>query len=273
MLSSCSSTTMCYLAAASAEKGVQPLGSRVEGWYGWFQHRMEAYDGSFHCARVASDVDVSAGQLPCEQSDVLALLQRAEPRLEALSQLIQHPRRWRDTSKVQECVQQSTRGDYPDSSPFREALYNIVVSNAFSTLWTQCNETYEQPAHRIVKMSPELLLRCTQWSLHHWGNWNTDCDWPRLWSQQIPLNTKQWDSVAPHLALHTTQPCHQWFWFLVTGLSSFDYQALWLKGYHRRDIALQHVHSALGTNTHPLGLCFAKSGRQPPDNSIVGTLV
>jgi len=48
---------------------------------------------------------------------------------------------------------------------------------------------------------------------------------------------------------------------------------LWLEAYHRRDIVLQRLDSALDTETPPLGLLFAKSGRWRHEDSIVGMLV
>jgi len=66
-----------------------------------------------------------------------------------------------------------------------------------------------------------LLLCFSGCSLHHWDDWNTERDQRSLWSRQISWNTKQCDSVAPLLALHTTRPSLQAFWFLVAGFSPF----------------------------------------------------
>jgi hypothetical protein len=48
---------------------------------------------------------------------------------------------------------------------------------------------------------------------------------------------------------------------------------LWLEVYHCCDIVLQHLHSALDTESPPILFSFTKSGRQPHYNSIVSTLV
>jgi len=48
---------MCYLAAVSPAAGVQPLGLCIEGWYKWFWHWKESYNGSFHHAREPLEVD------------------------------------------------------------------------------------------------------------------------------------------------------------------------------------------------------------------------
>ena len=81
----------------------------------------------------------------------------------------------------------------------------------------QCNEPYKLLACHIEKTSPELLLSCTKGILHRWDDWITDGDRRSLCSRQISWNTKQCDSVAPLLALHTTWASHQGSWFLVTG--------------------------------------------------------
>jgi len=46
-----------------------------------------------------------------------------------------------------------------------------------------------------------------------------------------------------------------------------------LEAYHRREGILQCLNSALNTGTFPFGLTFPIAGRQPHDDSIVGTLV
>jgi len=65
-----------------------------------------------------------------------------------------------------DCIQQSTKSGYPDSSPSRAALYQFLVAYALSTLWTQCNEPFELHARHIEQTSPALLLQCTKCILH-----------------------------------------------------------------------------------------------------------
>jgi len=77
-------TTMCYLAPASAEEAIKPFGLHLQGQYKWFQHWKEAYHSSMYHARVTLEVDVSPRPAPYEQSDVSALFQTSEPRHEAL---------------------------------------------------------------------------------------------------------------------------------------------------------------------------------------------
>jgi len=121
---------------------------------------------------------------------------------------------------------------------------------------------YHQNCHWIV---PKYILHC-------WEDWNSDCDWYSLWSQQITWNTEQCDSVAPLLTLHTTWSSHQRSWFLVVGFSSFAWSALWLEAFHCCDVVLHHLHSALNTKTSSFGPTFAKAVRRPHDDRIVGTL-
>jgi len=134
------STTACYLAVSSAEQGVQPLGSCLEGKYTWFWLNREAYDGSVHCPTVVLEVDVSPQQLPYQYSDVSVLLQISWQRREALQRIIQHPQQWEITSIGQECVHLLTNSVYLDSSRSRKALYHLLVGNVFSTLWTEHNK-------------------------------------------------------------------------------------------------------------------------------------
>jgi len=117
--------------------------------------------------------------------------------------------------------QQLTKSLFPDSSLSREALYHVLVAYAISILWTECNKLYELLASCIEKKSPELQLRCTKCILHHWDNTKPGSDQRSLWSWQIFWNTKQCDSVAPLLALHSTQPSYKGSWFLVEGFSLF----------------------------------------------------
>ena len=155
-------------------------------------------DCSSHCARVASENDTSPQQSPYQHSVILALLQKSEPRQEALQYSIQHPQ-WRtDTSTVQEYIQLLTYSGNQDSSPFREALYNFLVAYAHSAWWTQCNKPYELLAGRIEMTSPELLLHSMECILHCWNNPNADQDRHSVWSQYLTWNTKQRDSVAPN---------------------------------------------------------------------------
>ena len=106
--SCCSSTTTSYLAADSAERGVQAHGSRYDGGFRMFRCRKEARHGGFHCARVASEVDISPRQSPYQESDLSAQFQMSEPSQEALQYSIQHPQQRKDNPTVWELVQQST---------------------------------------------------------------------------------------------------------------------------------------------------------------------
>jgi len=236
--SCCSSTTVSYLASTLAQDGVQHLQPCLQGLYMWFPCRKEVYDGRFHHAMVPSEVDTSPRHSAYQQSDVMALLQMSVPRHAAVERAIQHPWRPKDTSTVQEWIKLPTYSGYLDSYPTSEALYHFLMAYAFSTLWTQCNEPYELHACRIEMMSLELLWRCAECIMHRWDHQNTDHDWHSQWSLQCSCNTKQHDSVATLLALHTTPPSHQGSWFLVVGFSSFAWWGLWLEVYPHCDIAL-----------------------------------
>jgi len=79
--------------------------------------------------------------------------------------------------------------------------------------------------------------------------------------------------VDPCLALHTTRPSHQRYWFLIVGFSSFVWLVYWLEAFNCRDIVLKYLHSALNTETPPFGLSFAKTEWKPHNYSIVSTLI
>jgi len=65
-----------------------------------------------------------------------------------------------------ECIQQLAEMDYPDMFPFREALHHILVTYAYSTVWTDCMEQDELPEYRIETTSLGLLLCCTKCIMH-----------------------------------------------------------------------------------------------------------
>jgi len=154
---------------------------------------------------------------------------------------------------VWDCLPQWTWSGYPDSSLFGDALYHFLVAYAFSTLWTQLNEPYEWLARCIGNTSPECLVRCTECTLHHWDNRNTDHDRCSLWSWQICRNTKRCGSVAPLLTIHTTRPRHQGSRFLVLCFLTFVWNGHVLEAYHRRNVVLLHLHSASNTSTTSVG--------------------
>jgi hypothetical protein len=151
---------------------------------------MPQSDTSIHFARDALEHDASPQQSPYQQSRILALLQKSQPKQEALQYTIQHLQWWTDTSTVQEYTQLSTYSGYQDSSPSREALYVSIVVYALSTWWTQCNKPYELLAGQIEMMSPEMLLHWMEYNLHSWNNCNANQDRHSQWSWYITWNTK-----------------------------------------------------------------------------------
>jgi hypothetical protein len=78
------STMGSHLAAVYVQDGVQCLWSHLAGRYMWFGRWKAASNGSFHCVRVTSEVDVSPHQSQYQESDVFALLQMSERRQQAL---------------------------------------------------------------------------------------------------------------------------------------------------------------------------------------------
>jgi len=173
---------------------------------------------------------------------------------------------------MRQCVKHSTLGWYWELSSFRDALYHFLVAYDFCTLWILSNELYELLACCIEKKLLELLLCCTECILHSWDDWIINHDQHSLWSWQCSRTTMECNSVATVLALHTARPTYQGSWSQVAGVSLFISYALWVEAYHSCNIVFERLHSALDTETPPFGTSFAKYGRWPPHDSIVGML-
>jgi hypothetical protein len=122
------------------------------------------------------------------------------------------------------------------------------------------------PSRTIANTTPAVCC------LPQWKNLNTIHDRCSLWCRLIPWTNKHYDSVAPLLALYTTQPSHQGFWFLVVGFLLHTWLVIWTGASHFWKVVFQRLHSTLDCKSPAHGLWFPKSAPWPHDKYNVSML-